>query len=173
MDWHDVGETTAEAVAAAHMEDLRLPAKHGCRAVTYWHDETRGTVFCLYDAPEADAVEALHRESHRLMPSEIMAVELSEVAAFLGSLSDPEDAHDETPRESAFRVIMFTDMVDSTELTNRRTDWAMRRRSTCSKRITASSGGAWMTMADGRSIARVTASWHALTQRPTRSGARR
>jgi class 3 adenylate cyclase len=45
-----------------------------------------------------------------MVPNEIISVDVSKVQAFLGRVSDPEDATEETPKESAFRTIMFTDI---------------------------------------------------------------
>jgi class 3 adenylate cyclase len=75
MDRHDVRDATAEAVAAAHQEDLRVQAQHACKSLTYWYDEQRGTAFCLIEAPTAGAVRALHRDAHGLIPNVIIEVD--------------------------------------------------------------------------------------------------
>ncbi len=54
-----------------------------------------------------------------MVPNEIISVDVSKVQAFLGRVSDPEDATEETPKESAFRTIMFTDIHGSTGMTSR------------------------------------------------------
>jgi len=118
MDRHDVREATAEAVAAAHQEDLRVQAQHACKSLTYWYDEQRGTAFCLIEAPTAGAVRALHREAHGLIPNVIIEVNPSTVSSFLGRVTDPESAAGEPIREAGFRAIMFTDMANSTQITH-------------------------------------------------------
>jgi class 3 adenylate cyclase len=118
MDRHDVRDTTAEAVAEAHQQDLRVQARHACKTLTYWYDEQRGTAFCLIEAPAAAAVRALHREAHGLIPNVIIEVDPSTVFSFLGRVTDPEGAAGEPIREAGFRAIMFTDMADSTQITN-------------------------------------------------------
>ncbi len=119
MDRHDLRGVSAEDVAAANQEDLKVQAKHGCRTLTYWFDEKRGTVFCLVDAPSADAVVAVHREAHGSLPVDVIEVDPSDVGAFLGRLGDPEGEEAQPLRDAAFRAMMFTDMVGSTELTVR------------------------------------------------------
>jgi class 3 adenylate cyclase len=118
MDRHDVRDATAEAVAAAHQEDLRVQAQHACKSLTYWYDEQRGTAFCLIEAPTAAAVRALHREAHGLIPNVVIEVNPSTVSSFLGRVTDPEGAPGEPIREGGFRAIMFTDMANSTLITH-------------------------------------------------------
>jgi class 3 adenylate cyclase len=118
MDRHDTQGATAEAVAALHQKDLKIQAKHACRVLTYWFDERRGTGFCLIEAPSTTAVRAMHGEAHGIIPNVVMEVDRSIVLSFLGRIADPEGAVGEPIREAGFRAIMFTDMVNSTEITN-------------------------------------------------------
>ena len=118
MDRHDVRDATAEAVAEAHQQDLRVQARHACKTLTYWYDEQRGTAFCLIEAPTATAVRALHHEAHGLIPNMIVEVNPSTVASFLGRVTDPEGVAGKPIREAGFRAIMFTDMANSTQITN-------------------------------------------------------
>ncbi len=117
MDRHDIKDATAEAVAAAHQEDLKIQSRYGVRSLTYWFDEERGTTFCLLDAPSRDAVKEMHRAAHGLIPNQIIEVNPTTVAFFLGRITDPQTAQNEPLRDAAFRVIMFTDMVNSTVIT--------------------------------------------------------
>ena len=41
----------------------------------YWVDEQDGKVFCLVEAPSADAASTVHREAHGLVADEIFPVE--------------------------------------------------------------------------------------------------
>jgi class 3 adenylate cyclase len=118
MDRHDIRDATAEAVAAAHQEDLRVQARHTCKPLTYWFDEQRGTAFCLIEAPTEAAVRALHREAHGLIPNVILEVDPATVFNFLGRVADPEGVAATPIREAGFRALMFTDMASSTEITN-------------------------------------------------------
>jgi uncharacterized protein DUF4242 len=76
MDVHDnlPDGTKAADVAAAHAQDLRVQERFGVRYLKYWLDERGGKVFCLIDAPSADAAHAVHREAHGLMADEIYPV---------------------------------------------------------------------------------------------------
>jgi hypothetical protein len=65
---------TADAVADADQKDLEIQDKHGAKALKYWFNEEKGEVFCLFEAPSAEAAEAVHRESHGLMADEIIEV---------------------------------------------------------------------------------------------------
>lgn len=118
MDRHDIRDATAEAVATAHLEDLKLQSDFACKCLTYWFDEHRGTVFCLIKAPSKEGVRELHRASHGLIPNQIIEVDPSTVAGFLGRVTDPDGAAGEPVREAGFRSIMFTDMANSSDITN-------------------------------------------------------
>ena len=76
MDVHDrVEGLTAEAVAEAHKKDLETQEKHGVNYQRYWYDTESGKVFCLVDAPDADAAHAVHKEAHGLVADEIYPVQ--------------------------------------------------------------------------------------------------
>jgi hypothetical protein len=125
MDRHDIEGTTAIEVAEAHKKDLKIQDKYGCKALTYWFDEVNGTTFCLIDAPHKQALEQMHHDSHGDVPSNIIEVAPETVNAFLGRIEDPKPAKSTTSTseipiaESAFRIIMFTDMEGSTTITTR------------------------------------------------------
>ncbi|HEV8547486.1 MAG TPA: nickel-binding protein [Polyangiaceae bacterium] len=68
------GKVNAAAVAAAHAKDLATQSKHDVRYLNYWFDAANGTVTCLAEGPSADAVLAVHQESHGLMPDSIEEV---------------------------------------------------------------------------------------------------
>ena len=76
MDVHDhVDGLTADAVAGAHKRDLEVQDRYGVRYLQYWFDEGTGKVFCLVDAPDAAAAEAVHREAHGLVADHITPVQ--------------------------------------------------------------------------------------------------
>jgi hypothetical protein len=76
MDVHDhVEGLTAEAVAGAHQRDLEVQARYGVEYRQYWFDEGSGKVFCLVEAPDAAAAEAVHREAHGLVADHITEVQ--------------------------------------------------------------------------------------------------
>ena len=75
MDVHNVDGVTLEAVAKAHAADVAHQDEHGVNYVKYWVDEAGGKIFCLVEAPDAEAANTVHREAHGLVADEIFAVE--------------------------------------------------------------------------------------------------
>src|SRR5215217_9173133 len=68
MDHHKgVEGLTAEAVAEAHKKDLEIQDEYGVKYHRYWYNEETGEVFCLAEAPDKEAAEAVHREAHGLV----------------------------------------------------------------------------------------------------------
>lgn len=75
MDTHDIdGGVTASDVAQAHLADLKTQDKYGVRYLRYWVDEGAGKIFCLVDAPDAEAANQVHREAHGLVAQSISPV---------------------------------------------------------------------------------------------------
>ncbi len=83
--------------------------------MTYWFEEGADTGFCLIEGPDKESVEAAHREAHGLMPSQVIEVDQTVVRGFCGWLNTHPAG--EPYVDSAFRAILFTDIVDSTRLT--------------------------------------------------------
>src|SRR5262249_25069144 len=81
--------------------------------LSYWFDEASGSAFCLARASGAEDMESVHRESHGLIPNEIIPVSEDSVRQFLGVVRNPTDESEVT---SAFRTILFTDIEGSTAL---------------------------------------------------------
>ena len=76
MDVHEhVEGLTADAVGQAHKADLETQDKYGVKYLRYWFDEKSGKVFCLVEAPNAEAANAVHREAHGLVADEITEVQ--------------------------------------------------------------------------------------------------
>ena len=74
MDVHNVPGVKAADVAQAHMKDLEVQDKHGVNYLKYWVDEEKGKIFCLVDAPDAEAANTVHRHAHGLVADEIYEV---------------------------------------------------------------------------------------------------
>lgn len=75
MDTHrGVEGLTADAVANAHKMDLAVQERYGVRYLQYWFSEEAGRVYCLVEAPNAEAAHAVHREAHGLVADEIVEV---------------------------------------------------------------------------------------------------
>jgi hypothetical protein len=65
---------TVKDVAEAHRADLKVQDQYGVKYLRYWADEENGKVFCLAEAPNADAAIAVHRDAHGLLASRIYEV---------------------------------------------------------------------------------------------------
>jgi hypothetical protein len=75
MDHHrGVEGLTAEAVADAHRKDEEVQDEYGVTYHRYWFNEDTGEVFCLAEAPNKEAAEAVHRAAHGLVADEITEV---------------------------------------------------------------------------------------------------
>jgi hypothetical protein len=65
---------TAKDVAEAHKADMKVQDEYGVKYLRYWVDETNKKVFCLAEAPNAEAAIAVHREAHGLVADRIFEV---------------------------------------------------------------------------------------------------
>ena len=75
MDVHNVdGGVSAADVAGAHEADLATQGVYGVSYLRYWVDEEAGKIFCLVDAPDAEAANTVHRQAHGLVADEIYPV---------------------------------------------------------------------------------------------------
>jgi hypothetical protein len=75
MDVHNLGgPVTVEDVAKAHAADLQTQDEHGVHYLRYWVSGEQGKIFCLVDAPSAEAANTVHREAHGLVADEIFQV---------------------------------------------------------------------------------------------------
>jgi class 3 adenylate cyclase len=126
MDIHDIpGGVSAKDVATAHYKDVAIQDKYGVHFHKYWVNEKAGKVFCLCHAPDAETAERVHREAHGLMPEKVIQVEPEMAALFMGSAETnpagavvlPGGAADD--RDPGIRTILFTDIVESTSLTQK------------------------------------------------------
>jgi class 3 adenylate cyclase len=115
LDRHEAPGATAADIAAAHELDLAVQDKYRVRYVTYWFDDTEGTVYCLAEGPDRESLETVHREAHGLVADNIIEVGDGPINAFLGEI--PRHPAGEAYVESAVRVILFTDLCDSTQQT--------------------------------------------------------
>jgi hypothetical protein len=75
MDVHNItGGVSADDVAQAHKADLDTQDKYEVNYLRYWVDEQQGKVFCLVEAPSADAASTVHREAHGLVADDVFEV---------------------------------------------------------------------------------------------------
>ena len=76
MDVHTIaGGVSVDDVAQAHVADLQTQGKYDVRYLRYWVDEQQGKVFCLVEAPSADAASTVHREAHGLVADTVFEVQ--------------------------------------------------------------------------------------------------
>ena len=76
MDVHSLdGGVVVSDVAKAHMADLQTQGKYDVRYLRYWVNEDQGKVFCLVEAPSADAASTVHREAHGLVADDVFEVQ--------------------------------------------------------------------------------------------------
>jgi class 3 adenylate cyclase len=125
IDIHQIEGASPEDVASAHLADMRVQAARGVNYLKYWHNPSCGKVFCLVEAPSAEAAAAVHREAHGLVAQKIIEVTPEIAEAFLGDanaspsgaavLSGPAGVE----RDTGTRTVLFTDIVGSTDLTQR------------------------------------------------------
>jgi class 3 adenylate cyclase len=124
MDIHNLDDgTTPEDVAKAHAKDMETQKKYGVEYTKYWVNETGKKVFCLAHAPNAEAAEQVHREAHGMMPEKIIEVQPELAEGFLGGVETnaagavifPGGGAD--ARDPGIRTVVFTDVVNSTTLT--------------------------------------------------------
>lgn len=64
MDVHTgMAGVTVEQLAEAHQADLDIQSDEGVNFQQAWADPKSGHVFCLSDAPNADAVRRIHERA--------------------------------------------------------------------------------------------------------------
>jgi class 3 adenylate cyclase len=129
MDIHELGPgVTAEDVAKAHERDMAVQDKYGVSYEKYWVNEDAGKIFCLCHAPNEEAANQVHREAHGLLAEKIIQVEPEMADLFLGVTEvNPAGAvmlPGADARDPGIRTILFTDIVESTSLTQRLGDEA-------------------------------------------------
>jgi len=124
IDIHDAhGPINAEDLAKAHVADLEVQQKYDVKYLKYWVNESCGKAFCLIHAPSPEAANRVHREAHGMVAAKIIEVQPELAEGFLGggevnpsgAVLIPGGAADD--RDPAIRTILFTDIVESTTLT--------------------------------------------------------
>ena len=123
MDIHEVpGGVSAEDVAKAHAEDVKIEDKYGVHYHKYWVNEKAGKIFCLCHAPNADAAIQVHREAHGMAADKVIEIQPELAEGFLGGVEVNEAGAALVPgatneRDPGIRTVLFTDIVESTTLT--------------------------------------------------------
>ncbi len=127
MDVHEnLGDVTEEDIKAAHQRDLEVQGQHdGVQFLTFWFNSPDGEAFCLVEAPSKSEAIAVHKESHGLIPHDMIEVEKPTVSLFMGDWERnvPDIArHEDGELDTGLRAIMFTDLAHSTEISSREGD---------------------------------------------------
>jgi len=124
MDIHHLPEgTTMEDIASAHARDVETQRKYGVEYRKYWVNDKANKLFCLCHAPSAEAAECVHREAHGLQAEKIIEIQPELAEGFLGNVETNAAGAALLPgggaeaRDPGIRTILFTDIVDSTTLT--------------------------------------------------------
>ena len=123
MDIHEVpGGVSAEDVGKAHAEDIKIENKYGVHYHKYWVNEKAGKIFCLCHAPNSEAAIQVHREAHGMVADKVIEIQPELAEGFLGGVEVNEAGAALVPgatneRDPGIRTILFTDIVESTTLT--------------------------------------------------------
>ena len=121
MDLHrGLTGVSREDAEHAHHLDEQVQDKYGVKYHKFWLNEETGTIFCLVEAPNKEACAHVHEEAHGMKACEIIEVHPSDYTTMMG----PDNA---TPTgiavdpdgklDAAIRTFLFTDIVNSTSLT--------------------------------------------------------
>lgn len=126
MDIHDAHGATSADLATAHQADMNVQGKYGVEYHKYWYNESKGKIFCLCSAPSADLAARVHAEAHGMLASKIIEVDPEFADGLLGGTEIDEVGAvvlaNNGQRDTGVRSVMFTDMVDSTGITQRHGD---------------------------------------------------
>ena len=123
MDIHEVpGGVSAEDVAKAHAQDVKIEDKYGVHYHKYWVNEKAGKIFCLCHAPDAEAAVEVHRQAHGMVADKIIEIQPELAEGFLGGVEVNEAGAALVPgatneRDPGIRTVLFTDIAESTTLT--------------------------------------------------------
>ena len=124
MDIHELPDgVTPEDIARAHVKDMQIQGKYGVEYSKYWVNESGKKLFCLAHAPNAEAAERVHREAHGLIAEKIIEIQPELAEGFLGGMETNAagavifSGGGTDARDPGIRTILFTDVVNSTILT--------------------------------------------------------
>jgi hypothetical protein len=112
-----------EDIAKAHAKDMETQRKYGVEYTKYWVNESGRKLFCLCHAPNAEAAECVHREAHGMVAEKLIEIQPELAEGLLGGVETnaagavilPGGGSD--ARDPGIRTVLFTDVVNSTTLT--------------------------------------------------------
>jgi len=123
MDIHELpGGVSAEDVAKAHAQDVKIEDKYGVHYHKYWVNEKAGKIFCLCHAPDAEAAVEVHRQAHGMVADKIIEIQPELAEGFLGGVEVNHAGAALVPgatneKDPGIRTVLFTDIAYSTPLT--------------------------------------------------------
>ncbi len=121
MDLHlGLQGVSREEAEHAHHLDEEVQDKYGVKYHKFWLNEEAGAIFCLMEGPSKEACAAVHKEAHGMLACEIIEVRPSDYTTIMGSnVPSPTGiaVHPDGKLDSAIRTFLFTDIVNSTSLT--------------------------------------------------------
>jgi hypothetical protein len=125
IDIHEIPGVTTEVAAAEHIKDIEAQGPFAVDYNKYWINEQSGKIFCMCEAPSMEAAMEVHRIAHGTGADRIIEVTPDLVELFMGpSLVEATGAallppNAEGTYDTGTRTFLFTDIVGSTELTQR------------------------------------------------------
>jgi class 3 adenylate cyclase len=123
IDIHDITGLSPADIAKAHEQDLKTQDQHGVDYVKYWVNQKQGKLYCLCHAPNAEAADRVHQEAHGFRATRILEVTDDIADAFMGDAPADTVGAALVPgsqeRDPGTRTILFTDIVESTSMTQR------------------------------------------------------
>ncbi len=121
MDLHrGLKGVSREEAEHAHHLDEQVQDKHGVKYHKFWLNEESGTLFCLIEAPNKEACAMVHQEAHGMKACEIIEVHPRDYTIVMGpGITSPTGVavHPDGKLDAAIRTFLFTDIVNSTSLT--------------------------------------------------------
>lgn len=109
-----------EEVEHLHLLDVQVQDKYDVKYHKFYINVEEGTIFCLVEAPNKEACTACHHEAHGELPCEIIEVHPSDYTSYMGlggATPSGMAVHPDGKIDSAVRTFLFTDIVESTSLT--------------------------------------------------------
>jgi class 3 adenylate cyclase len=125
IDIHEIPGVTSEVAAAEHIRDIDAQGPFAVDYSKYWLNESTGKIFCMCEAPTAEAAIEVHRLAHGAPADRIIEVTPELTELFLGPfMTDAGGAVLLPPdhggaNDPGTRTILFTDIVNSTAMTQR------------------------------------------------------
>ena len=123
MDIHRNISGTPHELADAHHVDLATQDQYNVKYLRWWFNDELKSVYCLVEAPNTDAAIKVHQNGHGLVADEIIPVEVGAVNDLIGPDEHGPAVREDPPgtisADTAFRTIVFTDLEDSTPMTER------------------------------------------------------